>query len=75
MGRRQQRIFQRDILQQASALVGLEANILLASQVTLHGVILEISGNSLTVKDMRLKKHVIPLSDIHEIMLDKAAEW
>ena len=75
MGKRQTRIFRRDIPQQAAALTGTEANILLDSQATLHGIILEISADNLVLRDMRLKKHTVPLSQISEIMVDKAAEW
>ena len=75
MGRRQTRIFQRDILPQAASLPGKEANIVLTNQATLHGVVLEISGDNLIIRDMRLKKHTVSLAHIHEITLDYMAEW
>ncbi len=75
MGKRQTRIFRRDILPQAASLTGKEANIVLANHATLHGVLLEITDKHLVIKDMRLKKHTILLAHIHEITLDYTAEW
>lgn len=69
------RIFQRDILPKASSLTGKEANVVLSNHATLHGVVLEISGSNLIIKDMRLKKHTVPLEQISEITLDYTAEW
>lgn len=75
MGKRQTRIFQRDILSQTPTLLGKEANIVLANHATLHGVILEIMDNDLIIRDMRLKKHTVALAHIIEIALDHTAAW
>ena len=75
MGKRQMRIFQRDILPQAASLIGKEANVVLSNHATLHGVVLDITDNNLIIRDMRLKKNTVPLAQISEVTLDYTAEW
>ncbi len=71
MGKRQTRIFNRDILKHISILLGLEVNLLLKTGVILHGIIVDITGETLVLKDLRMKKHQLPVQLIEEIMLDK----
>jgi EAL domain-containing protein (putative c-di-GMP-specific phosphodiesterase class I) len=71
MGKRQTRIFNRDILKNKSVLLNLEVNLLLKSGIALHGLIIEITEQMLVLKDLRMKKHLLPIQLIEEIMLDK----
>lgn len=75
MGKRQTRIFRLDFHKHINTLPGREANILLTSQATFHGVILTIGPETLRFRDQRLKEHTFSLGEIEEIMLDRETEY
>ncbi|MCU0355026.1 MAG: hypothetical protein MUD08_15000 [Cytophagales bacterium] len=75
MGKRQTRIFQADIMPKAAELTGREANVVLANHTTMHGVILAVTAENLQIRDMRLKKHAVPMSQVAEIVIDQRTEW
>jgi hypothetical protein len=50
---------------------GLEVNLLLKTGVILHGIITGIKGGTLSLKDLRMKNHQLPVSLIEEIIIDK----
>ncbi len=70
MGKRQIRVFQKDIFSQRNQLVGKNAQVVLGSQATFYGTILNIEEASLQIRDMRLKKHRYPLTEVTELVLD-----
>ena len=75
MGKRQTRIFQADVLPKAAELTGREANVVLANHTTMHGVILAVNAENLQIRDMRLKKHTVQMSQVAEVTLDLRTEW
>jgi ribosome maturation factor RimP len=74
MGKRQTRIFTKE-LKEFSSIVGLEVNVLLRNNTVFHGKLLQIDQQTLTLKDLRLKKHVLLLIEVEEIMIDKEAMY
>ncbi len=70
MGKRQTRIFRADLSKHAQTLPGREANVLLASQVTLHGYIEKVENEALLLRDLRHRHHLVKFVDIEEVMLD-----
>jgi hypothetical protein len=75
MGKRQIRIFARDISRQLPTLIGQEVNILLINGIVFHGVIKQSSGSGLTMKDMLGRKHTLATESISEIILDNEAPY
>jgi len=75
MGKRQTRIFQPEIRSKTSLLTNRKANVILTDQTAHHGTILALTDSSLTLRDMRLKKHTIALHQISEIILDTTTAW
>lgn len=75
MGKRQTRIFQHQIKEKSALLTDQEANITLQNQTTFHGIILEVTDENLKLQDMRLKKHILLLKDITEVIIDKTTNW
>ena len=74
MGKRQTRIFTKE-LKKFPSIVGLEVNVLLRNNTVFHGKLLQIDQQTLTLKDLRLKKHVLLLIEVEEIMIDKEAMY
>jgi ribosome maturation factor RimP len=74
MGKRQTRIFTKE-LKEFPSIVGLEVNVLLRNNTVFHGKLLQIDQQTLTLKDLRLKKHVLLLIEVEEIMIDKEAMY
>jgi hypothetical protein len=71
MGKRQIRIFAKDISNQLPALIDQEVNILLKNGTVFHGIIRHSPGPSLIMKDMLGRNHALATENIAEIILDK----
>lgn len=73
MGKRQLRIFQRQLASQVPALIGIDLNIILKNGITIHGKILSFEDSTLIVADAFEKKHAIKIETIEEVILDYTA--
>lgn len=71
MGKRQTRIFSKDLVNKFSSFAGLEVNIVLKNKTVLHGKPLQIDQQALIINNLRSKKHKLLLSEIEEIIVDK----
>lgn len=70
MGKRQIRIFENEFSEKLSSLLNQELNLVLKNNVTLHGKILNISEQKILLKDAILRKHIIEIKQIAEIVVD-----
>ncbi len=75
MGKRQTRIFSKDLINSFPSIAGLEANIVLRNKTVFHGRLLQIKEQTLSVKDLRLNRHNLSLKDIEEIVIDREATY
>lgn len=75
MGKRQVRIFNKDILRRHAEIINKEANLILYGKKTLHGNVLNLDGSIFTLKDTILRIHKIDLHDIEEINFDIDAKF
>lgn len=73
MGKRQIRIFQRDIPNKISLILNKEANIVFSNKTTIHGTVVKIESTIFTIKDFKRVNHKVNLSDIVEINFDQVA--
>jgi hypothetical protein len=71
MGKRQIRIFAKDISKQLPALTDQEVNILLKNGTVFHGIIRHSPGSGLIMKDMLGRNHTLVMENVAEIILDK----
>ncbi len=75
MGKRQFRIFRKDIFAKKADLQGQEGHVIMENHVVIHGRIIEISANYLALQDPRLHIHNLELSQITEVVYDKETEY
>jgi hypothetical protein len=71
MGKRQIRIFRKDIVLKKTEIVGREGHVILTDHVVFNGKILEITDRQLILQDLRLNKHVLDLTQLVEVVYDK----
>lgn len=83
MGKRQILISPKDIpankmfpdkSEDPAPLVGQEVNILMTDMKVWHGYIVAITGSDLTLKDTRMKNHVLKISDIKKLYAEQVAD-
>lgn len=70
MGKRQARIFAKDIPIKLLELVHKEVNILLKNGTVFHGIINNTASSAIHLTDMLGRKHIVEISLIAEIILD-----
>lgn len=70
MGKRQIRIFEKDIEAKLQDLVQKELNLILKNDLTLRGEIYSYDQSHVYLKDTIRRKHVIEKSAIAEIIID-----
>jgi hypothetical protein len=75
MGKRLIRILKDKIPELIPQLLGQEINLVFKNNVTLHGKILKLKGDSFTFQDMILRKHQILISDLSQILKDEESDW
>ena len=76
MGKRQVRIFRKDILNHAIALLGQPGvQVVLRTRVVLHGVLKTLDQEQLQLQDRRFNTHTLPLEQVEEIIYDVEAAW
>ncbi|WP_242916380.1 hypothetical protein [Pontibacter liquoris] len=76
MGKRQIRIFRKDIVNRASELLLQPAvQVVLRSRVVLHGVLEKLNQEQLQLQDQRFGRHVVSVAEIEEIIYDLEAPW
>ncbi|MGD1840165.1 MAG: hypothetical protein ACFB0B_04610 [Thermonemataceae bacterium] len=73
MGKRQQRVFQAQIVPQRLQLLNKLVQVILRSGATSTGFCLVIAAEQLILKDMKQKQHKILIADIEEIVVDQKA--
>lgn len=76
MGKRQKRIFRKDIQQHLQELLQRRSvQVVLRSKVVLHGDILRLTADELELQDRRFGKHLFPIDQIEEIIYDMEAAY
>lgn len=76
MGKRQIRIFRKDIPEHIPDLLLQRAvQVVLRSRVVLHGVLLKLTPEQLQLQDQRTGKHVVPVEQVEEIIYDVEAAY
>ena len=70
MGKRQVRIFQKNLAEKASVIAGREVHIILSDNRVFHGTLNEFSDVSLYIKDFRQRLHTFGLGEIQELVYD-----
>ena len=74
MGKRQVRIFRKDIPEHIPELLLQKAvQVVLRSKVVLHGVLRALSPMQLQLQDKRSGKHVVAVEQVEEIIYDVEA--
>jgi hypothetical protein len=71
MGKRQTRIFQKDIAAALPDLQQRDAHVVQRSGKVLRGIITAISDRHLTLLNQRLHPHSVALEEIEEIVYDR----
>ncbi|MBF9252084.1 hypothetical protein I2I11_02145 [Pontibacter sp. 172403-2] len=75
MGKRQIRIFRKDIPERLPELLQRAVQVVLRSRVVLHGVLLKLTPGQLQLQDQRFGKHLVPVEEVEEIIYDVEAAW
>ncbi len=75
MGKRLTRIFEPEISLVLESLLNRELSIILKNNLTLHGKIKAINGDSILFYDLIFKKHSIAISTITEIITDYRSNY
>ncbi|MDX5422826.1 MAG: hypothetical protein LPK07_14280 [Hymenobacteraceae bacterium] len=76
MGKRQTRIFRKDIEKHLQELLQQETvQVVLRSRVVLNGALLELNPERLQLQDHRFGKHTVPVEQVEEIIYDAAAPY
>lgn len=76
MGKRQKRIFRKDIEQHIQELLQRKSvQVVLRSKVVLNGDILRLTAEELEVQDHRFGKHLLLIDQIEEIIYDMEAAY
>lgn len=75
MGKRLIKIFEAQIPSTLPQLLEQEIHLILKNNVTLHGIILKIDNQQIIFKDMILRKHKIPISELSQIIKDEKSDW
>jgi hypothetical protein len=76
MGKRQVRVYRKDIPDHSEELLQSETvQVVLRTRVVLHGVLLKMTANRLLLQDIRAGKHVVSLPDVEEIIYDREAAF
>ena len=70
MGKRQVRIFQKNLAEKAPEIAGREVHIILSDNRVFHGTLNEFSDVSLCIKDYRQRLHTFGLGEIQELVYD-----
>jgi hypothetical protein len=70
MGKRQTRIFAKDIPMKLLDVQNKEVNILLKNGTVFHGIIKHTAGSAIHLTDMLGRKHIVNISMIAEKILD-----
>ncbi|WP_242927748.1 hypothetical protein [Pontibacter vulgaris] len=76
MGKRQYRIFRKDIPQHISEILQqTNVQVVLRTKVVVQGTILSLTTEKLELLDGRRNKHELPVNQIEEIIYDKEAAY
>ncbi len=76
MGKRQKRIFRKDIPQHIQELLQQETvQVVLRSKVVIQGHLLHLTAEELQLQDQRFSKHTLPLDEVEEIIYDFEAPY
>ncbi|MCJ8165831.1 hypothetical protein MKJ04_13345 [Pontibacter sp. E15-1] len=76
MGKRQKRIFRKDIEAHTSELLERQTvQVVLRSRVVMQGHLLHLTAEELQLQDQRFSKHTMPLDDVEEIIYDFEAPY
>ena len=75
MGKRQVRIFRKDILLKKSEIEGKPGHVIMADHVVHNGQIMEITDSHLLLRDPRFNIHALALSAIEEVVYDKETDY
>lgn len=75
MGKRQIRIFRKDIVFKKDEILTKIGHVILADHVVFTGRVLEISEDNLVLEDFRFNNHVLKLSQVLEIVYDIETEY
>jgi hypothetical protein len=70
MGKRQVRIFQKNLLEKGPEITGREVHVILSDNRVFHGMVNEFSNVSLCIKDYRQRLHTFGLGEIQELVYD-----
>jgi hypothetical protein len=76
MGKRQKRIFRKDIYNHVQELLERRTvQVILRSKVVLNGDILKLTDAELQLQDHRFSRHTFPLEQVEEIIYDIEAPY
>lgn len=75
MGKRQIRIFRKDIVLKKAEILNKIGHVILADHVVLTGRVLEISEDSLVLENFRFNNHLLNLNQVLEIVYDIETEY
>ena len=70
MGKRQVRVFQKNLAEKAPDITGREVQIILCDNRVFHGTLNEFSDVSLCIIDYRQRLHTFGLGEIQELVYD-----
>ena len=70
MGKRQVRVFRKNLVEKKAEIVGREVQLILSDNRVFHGTLNEFSDVSLCIKDYRQRLHTYGLGEIQELVYD-----
>ncbi|WP_347159795.1 hypothetical protein [Pontibacter chitinilyticus] len=76
MGKRQIRIFRKDLVNHADELLRQPGvQVVLRSRVVLHGLLEKLTLEQLQLQDQRFSRHLLPLDQVDEVIYDVEAPF
>jgi len=75
VGKRQVRIFRKDLFLKKSEIQGQDAHVILSDQVVHHGQILSVTEQHLRLRNPRAKEMQLELAAVQEIVYDKETDY
>jgi hypothetical protein len=75
VGKRQVRVFRKDILLKKSDIEGKPGHVIMSDHVVHNGQILEVTESHLVLLDPRFNKHSLEMDTIEEVVYDKETDY
>lgn len=75
MGKRQKRIFSTQLSAELPVLLSKQLQVVFKNNTTLSGALSSVQSQNIVVVDYFLKKHIVDIKEIEEIVIDFVSEY